>query len=126
MAAIGSATITEETHGSVKLIKWDWIGGTAESAITGGTTSASFNGKLIYCVTDPGTGDAPAADYDVTILDKNDIDVLAGAGIDRHTSNTEFILDAALGVVANSQLELVVQNTGSSGTANGVVYLFIR
>ena len=125
MAAIGTVTIVEETFGSVKRIAWSWIGGTAETALTGGTTTNFYNGKLIFCVTNPGTSDAPADDYDVTILDKSDVDVLADQGLDRATATTESIVTASLGAVANSQLELVVQNSGSSGTANGVVYIWI-
>ncbi len=127
MAAIGTVTIVEETFGSVKQIAFTWIGGTAEAALTGGTTTKYYNGKLEYCVTVPaGSTEAPADDYDVTILDKNDVDLLADNGLDRATATTESIVTANLGAVANSQLELVVLNSGSSGTASGVVYLWVR
>ena len=126
MAAVGSAIIVEEVFNSVKFISWSWIGGTAETALASATTTSFYTGRLIFCVTNPGTSDAPADSYDVTILDKNDIDVLADGGLNRATATTESILEANLGAVANSQLELVVQNSGSSGTANGVIYLFIR
>ena len=125
-AATGTVTIVEENFGSTKLIAWSWIGGTAETTLVGGTTTNFYSGKLLFCTTDPGSGDAPADDYDVTILDKNDVDLLADNGLDRDTSDTEFILTANLGAVANSQLELVVQGSGSSGTANGKVFLWIR
>ena len=124
--AVGSVTIVEEDFGSTKLISWTWIGGSAETAIASATTETYYNGKLIFCVTVPGTSDAPADNYDVLIVDKNDVDVLADNGLDRATGTTESILAASLGAVANSQLELEVTNSGSSGTANGVVYLWIR
>lgn len=126
MAATGTVTIVEETFGSVKEIAFTWIGGTAETTLTGGTTTNFYNGKLIFCVTVPGTSDAPADDYDVKVLDKNDVDLLADNGLDRATATTESIVTASLGAVANSQLELVVLNSGSSGAANGVVYLWVR
>jgi len=124
--ATGSVTIREEYFDNVKLISWTWIGGSAETAIASATTENYYTGKLIFCVTVPGTGDAPADDYDVLIVDKNDVDLLADNGLDRATGTTESILTASLGAVANSQLELQVTNSGSSGTANGVVYLWIR
>ncbi|KKL48634.1 hypothetical protein LCGC14_2323530 [marine sediment metagenome] len=126
MAAVGTVTIVEEVFDSVKLISWSWIGGTAETALAAATTTSFYTGRLIFCVTNPGTSDAPADNYSVTILDKNDVDVLADGGLNRATGTTESILEASLGAAANTQLELVVQNSGSSGTANGVVYLFIR
>ncbi|GAG26173.1 unnamed protein product [marine sediment metagenome] len=127
MAATGTVTIVEETFGSMNLIAFTWIGGTAETTLTGGTTTNFYNGKLEYCVTVPaGSTEAPADDYDVTVLDKNDVDLLADNGLDRATGTTESILTASLGAVANSQLELSVVNSGSSGTASGVVYIWIR
>ncbi len=127
MAAVGTVTtLIEEIFGSVKFISWSWVGGTTETTLNAGTTTNFYNGKLIFAVTNPGTSDAPAANYDVQILDKNDIDLLANNGMNRGPTTTETILEANLGAVANSQLELSVQNSGSSGAANGVVYLFIR
>jgi len=125
--AVGTATIVEEIFGSTKLIAWTWIGGTAETALTGGTTTSFYSGKLEYCVTVPAAStEAPADDYDVTIIDKNGVDVLGDAGLDRATGTTESILTASLGAVANSRLQLVVTSSGSSGVASGVVYLWIR
>ncbi len=126
MAATGTVTIVEENVSGTRFISWSWIGGTAETTIASATTTNFYTGKLLFCVTVPGTSDAPADDYDVLIVDKNDVDVLADNGLDRATGTTESILTASLGAVANSQLELQVTNSGSSGTANGVVYLWIR
>ena len=126
MAATGTVTIVEENVSGTRFISWSWIGGTAETTIASATTTNFYTGKLLFCVTVPGTSDAPADDYDVLIVDKNDVDVLADNGLDRATGTTESILAASLGAVANSQLELQVTNSGSSGTANGVVYLWIR
>ena len=127
MAATGVATIVEENFGSTKLIAWTWTGGTGETTITGGTTTNFYSGKLEFCVTVPaGSTEAPSDNYDITILDKNDVDVLADNGMDRATASVESILTANLGACANTQLELVVQNTGSAGVEKGYVYLWIR
>ena len=126
MAAAGTASIVEEIYNTVKMIQWTWTGGTAETVIGSSTTTNFFTGKLLFCVTVPGTSDAPADDYDVMILDKNDIDLLADGGLDRATATTESILTGSLGACANSQLELSVTGSGSSGAANGIVYLWVR
>ena len=114
-------TVTEKTHGNVKLIKWAW------TSATGGTvsqaTTASFDGKLLTLVTDPGAT-APDPNYDVTILDSNSLDVLVGAGANRHTSTTELVNQATLGAVAGSTLTLTIANAGDEKT--GDVYLYIR
>ena len=126
MAATGTVTIVEENVSGTKYISWSWIGGTAETTIASATTTSFYSGKLLFCVTNPGTSDAPADNYDVLIVDKNDVDVLADNGLNRATGTTESILTASLGAVANSQLELQVTNSGSSGAANGIVSLWIR
>ena len=123
--ATGIVTIVEENFDNTKLISWAWSGGTAETALASATTTAYYTGKLLFCVTVPGNG-APADNYNVTILDKNDVDVLADGGLARSTNTTESILDASLGAVAHSQLELVVKDSGSAGTETGTVYLWIR
>ena len=126
-AAVGTATIVEETYGSVKFIAWSWTGGTAETTITGTTTESFYSGDCRFLVTIPGLStEVPADNYALTILDKNDVDVLANAGIARDATSTETVLAGSLGCVANSQLELVVTASGSSGVAKGVVYLWIR
>lgn len=125
IAAAGSAAITEEIYGSVKQVVWAWTSGTGETVVADCTTANFYSGKLMYCVTVPGTsGDAPTDNYDVTILDKNNIDVLDHSGFNRDATSTETIPWGSLGTVANSQLELNIAAAGSANT--GVVYLWIR
>lgn len=123
-AAIGTVTtLTEEYFGSVKSIYWAWTGGTTETAIGSGTTTQYYNGKVLYFISDPGT---LKAGYDITILDKTDNDVLARAGLNHGATTVVTICEGSLGAVANSQLELVVQNAGSAGTETGEIWLYIR
>lgn len=125
MAAAGSAQIAEEIVNTVKLIKWEWTSGTGETVVADCTTTNFYSGELLFFVTVPGAqGAAPADNYDVTILDKNDVDCLAEAGMNRKTASTQSILAGSMGVVAGSQLELNIADAGSSNT--GVVYLWIR
>ena len=124
MAAAGSAQIIEETHGSVKLVRWAWTSGTGETVLADCTTTAFYTGDLLFFVTVPDGSAAPSDNYDVTILDKNDVDVLADSGMNRDTASTESVLAGSLGTVANSELELNIAGAGSSNA--GVVYLWIR
>jgi len=125
MAAAGSAQITEDYFSSVKLVKWEWTSGTGETVVADCTTTEYYTGDVLFFVTVPGASvAAPSDNYDVTILDKNDVDILADAGMNRDTASTESILAASLGTVANSQLELNIAGAGSSNT--GVVYLWLR
>ena len=126
MAATGTVTIVEENVGGTRFISWTWTGGTAETTIASATTASFYTGKLLFCVTVPGTSTAPADNYNVLIIDKNDVDMLADQGLARATATTESILAASLGAVANSQLELQVTASGSAGTETGTVYLWIR
>lgn len=123
--AAGSATITEEIFDTVKFIKWTWTSGDGTTAtMVAGTTTAFYSGRLLFFVTIPSASVAPTDNYDVTVLDKNDVDVLSHAGFDRDTASTETVVAASLGAVANSQLELNIAGAGSAHA--GIVYLWIR
>ena len=125
MAAQGSAVITEETYGSVKSVKWVWVAGTGGTVLQACTTTAFYSGQVLFFVTVPSGGaTAPTDNYDCTIIDKNGVDILADAGMNRDTASTESILAASLGTCANSQLELNVSAAGSAG--KGTVYLWLR
>ncbi len=117
----GTVTIAEQTHRSLKRIKWSWTstaGGDAD-----GTTTGVYSGEVLTLVTDPGAA-APSANYDITVTDADSIDVLAGAGANRHTSTTEYVLAASLGGAVDSALTLNVTNAGNA--KQGDVYLYIR
>ncbi|MBW8003214.1 MAG: hypothetical protein FVQ80_14535 [Planctomycetes bacterium] len=125
MAAAGSAQITEEVYNSVKLIKWAWTSGTGQTVLVDNTTENFYTGKLLFMTSVPGAGgDAPTDNYDITILDKNSIDLLSDNGLNRATATTESILETSLGAVANSKLALNIAAAGSSNT--GVCFLWIR
>lgn len=121
----GTCTYTEEMHGVVKLITADWLSDSAGN-VSGTTTTNYFSGKLIYAACDPDAGDTkPSEDYDVTVLDKNSVDVMHGLGTDMGSAATVTIDEIdGLGAVANSQLTVTVANAGDE--KGGVVYLWIR
>jgi len=120
----GTVTFTEQTHASVKKVRILWVSGTgADAGKADGTTTEYYSGQVLMFVTDPQAA-APTDDYDVEIRDGDGVDILAGAGANRDTANTEYVLAASLGAVANSKLTLQVRNAGD--TKSGVVYLYIR
>lgn len=121
----GTCTYTEEVHGSVKLVAADWLSDSAGN-VSGTSTTNYFNGKLIYFAADPDAGDTkPSEDYDVTVLDKNSVDVLHALGTDMGSAATVTVDEFdGLGAVANSQLTVTVANAGDE--KGGVVYLWIR
>lgn len=120
-------TLTEQTTGTVKKIVWEWTSnasGDVTDAPSGETTVYAYSGKVEALVTDPDGTSAPTDDYDITILDEDGYDVLAGAGANRDTANTETVLASSLGIVANSKLTLTVANAGD--TKAGIVTLYLR
>lgn len=122
--AVGTCTITEELHDGVKKIKFAWTSGTiADDGVVPDTdTVRAYSGKVERFITDP--TDGPTDDYDITIKDEDGYDVLAGAGANRDTTNTEQVLASSLGIVAGDKLTFAVANAGSA--KSGVAYLYLR
>ena len=117
----GTVVTTEQTHRSLKRVKFAWTssaGGAADA-----TTSATYSGEVLTLVTDPGAT-APTDNYDVVVNDADSIDVLAGAGANRDTANTEYVLAASLGGCVDSKLTLAITNAGNA--KDGTVYVYIR
>jgi len=122
-----SVTCTEETHGVIKKIKWEWTShtdGAVSAATAGAQTTKAYNGEIVRFVTIPSSTAAPDDNYDVAIADEDGADVLLGAGVNRDTANTEQVGAANLGVVANDKLTLSIAGAGSG--KSGTVYLYIR
>jgi hypothetical protein len=123
--AAGTATLAEITHTSVKKIVWAWTSGVGggDAGVCTKATTVPFDGKILGVVTIP-HATAPTDDYDVTITDADGHDVLWGAGMNRDTATTEYILGSACGAVSGSTLTLNVSNAGDS--KRGQVVLWIR
>lgn len=115
-------TFTESRVGPVKKIKAAWTSDDTTGAVSG-TTEHYYSGKIELLVTDPGAT-APTDDYDLTVADSDGIDVLAGAGANRDTANTETVQGTSLGVVANNKLTFAIAAAGNSKI--GTVYVYIR
>lgn len=122
--AAGTVTIAEETYGTIKKIKFSWTSGDgAEDGTASGQTTHAYSGKILGLATDPGSP-APTDNYDITVTDEDGMDVLMGGGADRDTANTEYVLSASLGAVANDKLTINVAAAGTN--KKGIAYLYIR
>lgn len=124
MPTAQTLSITEETFGTVKKIKWVWTS-TDAGVVTGVATTNAYSGKCERLVTIPASGDAaPTDDYDVVINDEDTTDVLMGGGANRDTADTEQVAASSLGIVANDKLTLEI--TGAGDANGGTVILYIR
>lgn len=118
-----SVTFTETRLGSVKKIKAAWVSDDSDGSASGETEFA-YDGKVELLTTVPDGTAAPTDNYDVTLVDEDGVDVLAGAGANRDTSAAEQVVSSSLGAVASSKLTLAIANAGNS--KEGTVYVYIR
>ena len=119
-------TFTEITHTSAKKIiaAWESKGAGVGEGTIGGTTANAFDGKVLGMTTIPDGVAAPTDNYDIVIKDSNSHDVLLGQGLNRHTSNTQHVVEANLGAVAGSKLTVDISAAGNS--KKGTIILWIR
>lgn len=121
-----AVTLTEETFGVIKKIKWVWTAhtdGKVAKTTANAVTTKAYNGELVRLVTIPDGTSAPSDNYDIKIYDDDGVDALIGAGADRDTANTEQVLAANLGVVANDKLTLEIEGAGSGGKGTTILYI---
>lgn len=119
-----SVTVTEEAHGNgLHKVIFDWTGHT-DGVVTKVATAKKYTGQVVFLVTNPDDSAAPTDNYDITVTDDEDHDILAGAGANRDTATTEYVLEASLGAVFESTIGPVVTNSGTS--KQGKIILLIR
>ncbi len=102
-----------------------------------GTTAVRVCGRLVKAVTDPGSA-APTDNYDVTITDDEDVNVLTACQsslLNRDTANSEetyfLVLDAAAGTplaqsvhpVVCGTLTVTVSNAGNAKSGQIILYV---
>lgn len=134
MAASGTVAITRarEDIGSLnrKKIVVAWTSDAAAGTVS--QVIAECIGAIERVVTDPGTP-APTANYDITLLDENGIDVLQNLGQNRHTSNSEQIFpggsctdgtnNTVIPMAVHGDLTLTIANAGNSKQGTFTLYL---
>lgn len=126
----GSVTVSRigvHRDAPVERIRIDW---TADgNGAVSGTKVYNVAGVITRVTTVPAAGgNAPDDNYDVTLLDDEGVDLLAGLGANRDTANTESVapmLGAGTNVpvVVAGSIEL---NVAAAGAANkGAVVLYL-
>ncbi len=121
-----SSTVTAY-GGSVKVVKMAWVSDSSGDV----TAVVNIDGEIVRMDTNPGSA-APTANYDITLIDDiTGLDILGGAGANRHTTTTESIvptLTTSAGAEAKpihyGTATLTVANAGSA--KDGDIYLFYR
>lgn len=123
---LGTMTITEKSHSSMKKIKAAWVSGQGNYANTvSGTTTNYYDGQIWGAITVPGTSTTtPLDNYDITVKDSDSIDVALGALANRDQTNTEYVTSASMAGVASDTLTITVTTAGSANS--GTLYLLIR
>lgn len=126
----GTATVTRRSATllgrEIEIIRVAWTGDASDGTVPD-TSLGVVAGQLERITTNPGST-APTANYDITVEDEDGLDMLGGAGANRHTSNSE---EAALPLgtyflrtVADT---LTFKLAGQSvASATGVFKLYIR
>lgn len=130
MICLGASSQTE-THytdlpGDVDIWVIAWTAHT-DGTYTNYTTLWNVDGYVFMVVTDPGAT-APTANYDITLLDSDGVDVMGGELANRHTTSTEQAvpkIDAVYGTrFVKGPLTLTISNN-SVNTALGEVIIYI-
>lgn len=118
----GTVVNTEVTYTSPKKIKFDWLSDGAGASDS--TTTAKLNGVILLVTTVPdGGATAPDDNYDVVLTSPDGVDLLAGQGLNRSQTLTQFV-NSGMGALADETLTLGVTNAGAAN--GGLVYVYIR
>ena len=119
------ATICQ--FGNIERIEIRWT----SNASGAFTESIPLHGVILRVVTDPGSP-APTDNYDVTLVDEFGLDLLAGQGANRDTTNTEAFCPGAplndgttasvlpIGHLGNATV--TIQNAGDSKAGTVVIF----
>jgi len=123
MADSGTVTISRNGNpDGVQCLTFAWTTNASGDATK---TTTKLEGMIQRCVSKPSavSGLVPTADYDVTLKDRDEVDVLTGKGANRSATATESVLltggDAAvLPFPTTGPLDFVVDAAGdvTSGT----------
>ena len=126
---LGNVTLTEtfDSATSVKKIKAVWASGIGNyNGLAWNTTAEPYDGRVLMAVTIPGTG-TPANAYNIRAYDSDGVDILASGCLARSNVLTQAVLEASLGAVSRSKLNIYIQTANvNAASANGTAYLYIR
>ena len=127
----GTVVETLSQNGPIAVITLTLVGDSSDGSVPDTALTTKISGRLVCLVTNPGTP-APTANYDLVLNNADGIDMLKGAGINRHTSNSEHDPvelsannRAGVPVAAGETLTLVMTNQAVA-SAEIVIKLYIE
>jgi len=121
MAGTVTETVQNINNPPVDVISLAWVSD-ASGDVSGTNTAKNYSGTVSRVHFIPSATAAPTANYDVTILDDDGVDVIDAQGADRSATLKEAI--TGFGEVMGSELQLVVANAGNA--KEGIVVIHIR
>ena len=121
----GTVTIDEANAKDwpISKITFTWL--SSDGGAADGVTTFAYTGKLVRVVQIPdAAGTQPTDQYDMTILDTDSADVLAGLGANiSNAAITQTVTPVTLGCVVESKLTLGVTNAGDAKGGKTIVYI---
>ena len=127
MAGASTTYEKEKVSANTEIHKFSFVADDGDGSVDSKVSLDPIHGFITRVVTNPGTP-APTADYDITLSDKDAVDVLGGAGADRAAASSEQIMPL-VGAVSvpcrvDSPLTLAVSgNLVNSAEGEVVVYV---
>lgn len=125
--SLTQSNLTEAAAGTFVGQKYT-VNWTSDSSGNATELIRAMQGFLIAVDFEPSSVAAPSADYDVTLVDSDGLDLLGGAGVDRSASAKSRIPTPNSGTTLITYLygdyTLTIANAGN--TKQGTVTLFVR
>ena len=126
----GTVVETSSQNGPIAVITLTLVGDASDGSVPDTALTTKISGRLVSLLTNPGAV-APTTDYDLVLNNADGIDVLKGAGANRHTSDSEHQPielsannRAGVPIAAEDTLTLVMTNQ-SVNSANIVIKIYI-
>lgn len=123
---LGNVSFTEyaDTARSVKEVIAFWYTGSGDyNGVAWGTTTNVFDGEIKTVAFYTGAG-LPQNAYNIRVFDRNNVDVISGAGLSRTNTTGVYEYVTSPGAVSHSNLNVYVANANFN--RNGYVILYIR
>ncbi len=116
VAQIASVAYGAKEH-KAHTIKITWTSATDGSVVQ----SFDIDGAIMRMVTNPGAT-APTDDYDITLVDADGVDLLAGEGANRDTSTSEQVFPTN-NPLHNGLVDFTIASAGGEKTGTCTLYV---
>ena len=116
--------------GMMRILSATWVADNVGDVNGTSNCDVPIDGYVYMVVTDPGTGTAPTALYDITLSDSDGADVVEGNLADRSATVTEQVSTYIGGVpmarFVKGSLSVVVSNAGNAGEGEIIFYIYVE